>query len=325
MKTLRSLVSFFARANDNFRQDHLKLCFLWYDEVMIESINDHDRANYVDSIVEKEKLEKKHIRIFTDIIVPLEEKVSKDLLQEYSKSKDHTYPRWGDNLEKFTYPSPENAKQYAHNALLEHIQREWGFKETDGTAIEHAEGRARVAIDAIILWEIVQHEVQCIMEANNDEKLAMASANIFNTKEKDSVNPFILFKTSVPDMGNIPWSEIIEIKAQGNFDSLRNKLNEIIMITPNDLPAAQKELERLEYQATEEIIEKYRPNIKKVAMESLMSNIPNIPFINPIGVFFAIRDTIEEKKKYRIADLCGWTLYIVPRWLFMIGFEYKVA
>ena len=31
------------------------------------------------------------------------------------------------------------------------------------------------------------------------------------------------------------------------------------------------------------------------------------------------------KQLSRIADLCGWTLYIVPRWLFMIGFEYKVA
>lgn len=297
MKTLRSLVSLFAKSNDNFRNDHLKLCFLWYDEVIIESINEYDRANYVSRIIENENLERKYIRIFTDIAIPLEEKVSKDLLDEYSKSKDHTYPRWGENLEKFTYPSPENAKQYAHNVLLEHIQSEWGFKDSDGAAIEHAEGRARVATDAIILWETVQQELPCIMEANNDEKLAMASANIFNTKEKDSVNPFKLFETSVPNMGDVSWSEIIEIKAQGNFDSLRNKLKEIIMITPNDLSSAQKELEKLEHEATEEIIEKYRPNIKKVAIESLMSNIPNIPFINPVSAFFGIRDTIKEKKK----------------------------
>lgn len=132
MKTLRSLVSLFARSNDNFRKDHLKLCFLWYDEVIIESINEHDRANYVSHIIENKNLEKKHIRIFTDIVIPLEERVSKDLLDEYSKSKDPNYPRWGENLEKFTYPSPENAKQYAHNVLLEHIQSEWGFKDSDG-------------------------------------------------------------------------------------------------------------------------------------------------------------------------------------------------
>ena len=297
MKTFRSLVSWFAKVNDNFRRDHLKLCFLWYDEVMIESISERDRANYVSNIVENENLEKKHIKVFTDIVIPLEERVSKDLLEEYSKSKEPGYPRWGDNNENFTYLSPENAKQYAHNALLEHIQSEWGFANSDGAAIEHAEGRARVAIDAISLWETVQQELPCIMEANNDEKLAMAAANIFNTKEKHSVNPFILFKTSVPSMGNISWSEIIKLKTQGNFDSLRNKLHEIVVITPDDLTVAQKELEKLEYQATEEIIEKYRPNIKKVVIESLMSNIPNIPFINPIGAFFGIRDTIEEKKK----------------------------
>lgn len=297
MNKLRSLVSIFAKSNDNFRNDHLKLCFLWYDEVMIECINEYDRANYVSHIIENENLEKKYIRIFTDIVIPLEEKVSKEVLDEYSKSKDHTYPRWGENLEKFTYPSPENAKQYAHNVLLENIQCEWGFKDSDGAAIEHAEGRARVATDAISLWEAVQQELPCMMEANNDEKLAMASANIFNTKEKDSVNPFKLFETSVPNLAGVSWSEIIEIKAQGNFDSLQNKIKEIVMITPNDLSAAQKELEELEHKATEEIIEKYRPNIKKVAIESLLSNIPNIPFINPVSAFFGIRDTIEEKKK----------------------------
>lgn len=82
MEKLRSLVSIFARSNDDFRKDHLKLSFLWYDEVMIETINEHDRANYVNSIIENENIERKHIQIFTDIIVPLEEKVSKELIRD---------------------------------------------------------------------------------------------------------------------------------------------------------------------------------------------------------------------------------------------------
>lgn len=297
MKQLRSLVSCFAKSENDFRNDHLKLCFLWYDEVMIETINEYDRANYANHILKDEALERKQIQIFTDIVRPLKENVSKELMESYSKSKDHTYPRWGENLEKFTYPSPQNAKQYAHNALLTHIQTEWGFEDSDGAAVEHAEGRARVATDAVSLWEAVQQEMPCVMEANYDEKLAMASANMFNIKEKEPVEPFKLFETSVPSLASVSWSEIVKLKVQGNFDSLRNKLKEIVLLTPDDLSAAQNELEKLEQKAIEGIIEKYRPNIKKISIESLLSNIPGIPFINPAGAIFGIRDTIEEKKK----------------------------
>ena len=297
MKISRSLISCFAAINNDFRNDHLKLCFLWYDEIMIETLNEYGRINYANQILHDEELERKQIQIFTDIVTPLEERVSKGLLDNYRNSEDHTYPRWGENLEKFTYPSPQDAKQYAHNALLAHIQREWEFEEFDGAAIEQAEGRARVAINAVSLWETVQQEVPCMMEANYDERLAMASANIFNTKEKDPVEPFKLFETSAPSLVGVSWSEIIKLKINGNFDSLRDKLKEVVALTPNDLSAAQDELEKLEQEAIEDIIEKYRPNVKKVAIESVLANIPGIPLVNPAGAFFGVRDTIEEKNK----------------------------
>lgn len=296
MNKSRTLVSSFATIEDKFRNDHMKLCFLWHDEIMLETLNDYARNNYASQILNDEKLDRKYVKIFTDVVTPLENKVSKSLLDDFRNSQEHGYPRWGKDWEFFTYPEPKNAKEYAHNSLLEYIQLDWGIEKFDGADVEQAEGRARVAINAVSLWESVQQEVSCMMEANFDEKLAMNYANFFNTK-KDYIEPFKLFETSVPCLTEVPWSEIIKLKINGNYDSLRNKLKDIMIKTPYDLSFAQSELEKLEQEAIADIVEQYRPNVKKIAIESVLANIPFIPILNPISGFFGVRDTIFEKKK----------------------------
>ena len=80
----RTLVSFIAELSKEFRNDHMKLCFLWYDEIMLEGImNDYRRENYAYQILEGEKISKKQFQIFTDVVVPLQHRISGDLLQDH--------------------------------------------------------------------------------------------------------------------------------------------------------------------------------------------------------------------------------------------------
>lgn len=298
MKTSRAFVSSFAELDSDFRKDHMKLCFLWHDEIMIEANNEYRRENYASQIVGEDHLSREEVKLLTDVVVPLQDRVSQDLIVSHRESRKHGYPRWGKNYENFTYPEPQDAQEYAHNMLLAHIQRDWGIEEFDGADVEHAEGRARVAIDSVSYWELIQQEVNCMMEASFDERLAMVSASMFHSKSEKVVEPFKLFETSVPSLSSVPWAEIISLKSKGNFDKLRDKLTEIVSISESDLSSAQKALKNLETQATEEIIEKYRPNVRKVALESAAANIPCIPILNPISAFFGVRDTIEEKRKF---------------------------
>jgi len=294
-----SFVSSYAELAHGFRDDHMKLCFLWYDEIMLETLNEYRRNHYAEQIIGDTNIEKRYLKLFTDIVVPLERRVSEDLLKNFKSSREHGYPRWGANWEYYTYPEPKDAKQFAHNMLLAHIKREIGLDKISGFDVEHAEGRARVAIEAVSLWEEIQQEVPCVLEANYDERLAMSSAVSFKSSRKMEIAPFKLFETSVPSLSNVPWSDIINLKLKGGFDGLRKKLSEIIARSPNDLAVAQKELQELEDRGIDELLERYRPNVKRVALESMLSNLPAIPIANPFSAFFDARDTITEINKAR--------------------------
>lgn|GEM_PF-2324311 len=94
-----------------------------------------------------------------------------------------------------------------------------------------------------------------------------------------------------------PWSSIIAIKKRGDFDSLRGKISDVIFANSGNLDQAQQELLKLEEDAAERIIEENRPNIRKLAIESAISNIPCVPILNPASIFFGARDVRNEAKK----------------------------
>lgn len=273
----------------------MKLCFLWYDEVLFEDIGTYDETRWFSNLLLGEDLPKKLLHDLTDLIVPLRSRTSVDMKEYYEKQLGRGYPRWGTDWEQYTYPEPETAEQYAHNALLKKIETEW---DLDGLADEHAEGRARAATDAVSLWQLINKDLPCMLQVNEDEKLAMsAAASFYSSNQSSTPDAFELFSLSVPEMTAVPWNEIIGLKRKGNFDQLRKRLKEVTQSSSGGINAARSELIKHEQRATEEIIEKYRPNVKKVVAESLWANIPNIPFLNPVGAYFGARDIKQERDK----------------------------
>ncbi|WAE62309.1 hypothetical protein OUY36_01665 [Stutzerimonas sp. R40042] len=294
-----ALISTFGMLENGFREDHLKLAFLWYDEVMFEVLRMDDEETEMSRIVRLDELSRSDVHAITDIIVPLTRRVSKDLRAEITKFDMRGYPRWGKE-ENFTYPNPATPEEYAHNQLLRKISREWGGIPDDG--VEHAEGRARVAVDAIKLWKDVSHEIPCILQANDDEKAAMKAVCLFEAPPSSNVSSFKLFEASVPSLKSVPWSEIVAIKRKGNYDKLRRAMTEVLASSGANLAVAQEKLYQAEAKASEEIIERYRPSVKSVIAEALWSNIPNIPFVNPVGVYFGVRNVAKEREKAKNYD-----------------------
>lgn len=295
MEKYRTLVSSYTSIDDQFRRDQMKLCFLWYDEILFEDIGTYDESRWFSNLLLGEKLPKKQLHDLTDLIVPLRSRTHVDMKDYYEKRWGLGYPRWGKNFEQYTYPEPENAEQYAHNVLLKKIEKEWGL---DGRVDEHAEGRARIATGAVNLWQMINTDLPCMLQANDDEKLAMsAAASFYSSNQSTKPDIYELFSLSVPEMTAVSWGDVIRLKREGKFDQLRAKLKEISQSVNGDISEARSELIRQEQRATEEILEKYRPNVKKVVAESLWANIPNIPFLNPVGAYFGVRDIKLEIDK----------------------------
>lgn len=297
MRKNRTLVSFWTSRQENFCLDHLKLCFLWFDEILVEALGPHYKENFTDLLLNKDKLNKNELDIFTDIVAPLDSRVSNETIEAYNKSCPPGYPRWGKDCENFTYPDPENAEQYAHNTLLEYIMKEAGIQAPDGYGMQQIEGRARVAVDAVKLWSYVNTELPCIMQAGNDEKIAISSSHKFNRETSVKIEPFKVLEMSIPSLRKVSWKNIIKLKKEGNFELLRKKISEVSVSCKGDYGNATIALSRCEENTMSEIIERYRPNVKKVAIESTISNIPCIPIINPAGVYLGLKAVKEEYEK----------------------------
>lgn len=305
MTTSRALVSnWTAITDDAFRSDHLKLCYLWYDEVLFETIGTYDEARFFECLVGDENNATKTIKELTDIILPLSSRVSRDLIGDVLESEPRGYPRWcSKDYKNYTYPDPENAEQYAHNRLLQSIEAEHGVAHFENVYdIEQAEGRARVAVDAVQLWERVNAEVPCMLQANKDEKLAMTAAQQFSSGMSQSPTPFSLFEIAIPSLFTVSWREIVRFRCDGGLNSLRRKIGDAVQQASTDLNAAKKLFDELEKNAIDNIVEKGRPKVKKVAIESILANIPGMA-VNPFGIFFSVRDILSVTKKRK--DL-GW-------------------
>jgi hypothetical protein len=288
MSTSRALVSLITGLDTTFRTDHLKLCCLWYDEVLLETLREGDEKDLIQQLVENEENASRTAKQLSDAIVPLHARVRHDPLGDFIKEGPRGYPRWGKEQEHYDYPEPEDAEQYAHNQLLRFIEAERGVPDL-GWDIESAEGRARVAVDAVLLWQRVNGELPCMLQAREDEKVAMAAVQEFQSKGSEPVSPVRLLELAIPSLTEVSWDEVLKLRDSRNVSLLRDKIKEAIDQAGTDLDRAKKILDDFERDAVESIVELGRPNVKKVAIESVLSNIPGA-LVNPYSVFAGARD-----------------------------------
>ncbi len=303
----RALVSFWTSTTDKqFRDDHLKLCALWYDEVLYQRVGPLDRDAFLRSLVLDEENGDKTAKALTDLVVPLETRVSADTLLAFKQSEPPGYPRWGDRHQNYTYPEPEAPHEFAHNCLLAQIAAEHGVDRFFGNAVQLAEGRAKVAVEAVRLWDQVSRESPCMLQAGPDEKVAMAAAQQFVARAKEARSAFSLLEVAVPSLAGVPWSRIVEFRRDGALVKLRNQMATAVERSGTDLEAAKQALGAAEKDAMDAIVERARPRPLKVAIEAVLANVPGLP-VNPASVYFGARDTVTAVR--RKGDY-GW-LYLL--------------
>lgn len=298
MSTSRALVSYSTSVADkDFRSDHLKLCLLWYDEIIIETIGDYDEKKFIDGLLQNEHPHRAVSHALSDVVRPLDKQLQEYITGGWRRQAERGYPRWGDDGENYTYPEPENAEQYAHNYLLGKIAQEYGVNRfDDGYDVEQAEGRARIAVDAVTLWEGVNTELPCMLQANQDEKAAMTAAKQFSSGSGIQDAPFSLFEIAIPSLLDVTWREVVQFRTNGSLKSLRDKIAQSVSIAGTDLEAAKSLFDWSEQEAIEAMLESARPRVKRVAIESILANLPGMA-VNPFSIFFGIRDTASAHQK----------------------------
>lgn len=297
----RTFFSVFAISDKGIKNDYLKFCFLWYEEVLYESLGRVDVTNLVE---EFKLLNKKEFDILTDVIVPLEKKVPEDIIYPNGKFDFKGFPRWGKEHQNYTYPEPKDAFEYTHNKLLKIVQKKWGITKPAGIDVEHMEGAARAAYNAVCMWERINPYIPCILESTYMEKEAMIAISEYKSDSLNSLRPIEIFEMIIPELKKLSWEQVIRLKKESKINNLKDAM---IRLTINSraetIQELKKEFDSLAAQLLDQIFEGSRPRTKKVAFESILSNLPGIPYVNPFSFYFGVRDIILENKKQKNV---GW-------------------
>ena len=117
-----TLISFDAFAVGHFRNARMKLCFLWFDEIVFEDIGLHNREAFLSGIDGFSALEQRRKSLLLEAVSPLSERLRIDWKANRLERMHRGYPRWGPDYRNYDYREPETADQFAHNALLRKIE-----------------------------------------------------------------------------------------------------------------------------------------------------------------------------------------------------------
>lgn len=295
MSARTTFVSCYGAASESFRADRLKLAFLWFDEILFEDIGDTTREGFLARLPEYDTLSEREKGYLLEAVTPVKERVRLDWQRRAIDTLGEGYPRWGENLENYDFPEPETSEQFAHNALLRKIEGELGVDRfVDGYDIQQAEGRARSAVDAVRVWQLVTENVPCVMQALRDEGDALQAMRSFD-RQKDESSPFTLLTTAVPSLLHLSWKNVVELKRKETFGQLRKKMEAIYDASERDMTSALSSLREAERQTTEEIVDRSRPAPGKALIEGVAGNIP-VPG-NFLSIVLSLKAFITEANK----------------------------
>jgi hypothetical protein len=304
MQQNRALLSGWTAMTDQMlRSDHLKLCFLWYDEILVEPIGEYDESTFIGGLLRAEENERSIAHAMTDVIRPLDRQLQQAIAGDLLTQASRGYPRWGKDFENYTYPEPQTPAEFAHNRMLELIAQEHGVSGfEDGYDIEQAEGRARVAVDAVALWEGVNAELPCMLQAGADERAAMIAARQFTTGPTLDDAPLRLLEMAVPSLCGVSWKDVVRFRSSDALRALRQKLADSVDESEGDVERAKILLQQSEQETLDAMLEVSRPRVKRVAFEAILGNVPGLA-VNPFSLYFGARDTVKHYKRQRDS---GW-------------------
>ena len=306
MTSHSTFVSSYGMVSESFKTDRLKLCFLWFDEILFEDLGRISREKFLEGIEGFEGFTSRQKGIFLETVSPVSECVEIDWMADFKDQarlmERHGFPRWGANHENYDYPAPETPEQAAHNALLRKIEAEHGVARfDDGYDIQQAEGRAGSAVNAVRRWREIAEQRPCVFQARRDEQDAMSVMSSFGRIENIQT-PFTLFEATIPSLAHLEWTDIATLKINDTFRSLRSKFQDVYSANDGQLGAAVLALKEAEAQATDAIIDMSRPRPGKAMIEGILSNLP-FPSVNPFSIFISLKGFFSEVQK---ADHHDW-------------------
>jgi hypothetical protein len=306
-----AFVSTFAALPGEAFMQTAKLYFLWYDHLILEEMRSlviGDRtvpdaelwSRAKSRIIGNESLTIQEQLRFDEVVVPLSSIVNGAIARTRLERAGEGYPRWNDgDTIMYSYPEPETAHEYAHNAILAQLEADHGVVHFSGPEIEFAEGSAGAAVQNVVTWSEVNKQIGAELIPTVNEKRAISAMLEFARRNEPTVLQVDMIKdvafVTLPDVSFLSWSELIAIKRGGEFRDVRARLIKVATEEPDAVSAVAKfneEVERL----SREIILRSKPRPLKALIEMVATNLP-VGLFNPYSIFVGYKNFISQSRE----------------------------
>lgn len=282
----KTFISYLGIFNKDIFGAFGKLATIWFDEIILDLPNPVLLEKVIAYGAEKGKISEKITNDFLKAWKPINEYCPKykwKAIPSIRKDKELT------NL--------------AYKVVYEATKKEYpGEENTYGFIREVAWGGAGL-INSINAWKKIHAKIPCSYLAHQLE-----AEVIKRTFAKDQENMFDIFSEyanyKIPDLSNIPWDKVFELRCHPYLEAFRRKLSSLQEV--NDSKLIIEIVKEIEKKDMKQLTLLCKPAPIKMAVKTICSNIP-VPYVNPISILTGIADLINEIKKEK---KYGWLYFI---------------
>jgi hypothetical protein len=203
----------------------------------------------------------------------------------------------------------------AHRAAHRHAMRELGLTEEQSVPREDRRGYARELglvgaglVESIGLWLTLNQAFSCSFVGDEIEHEALDGVLRISGPTRRLQAPADELTLALPDIHEVPWNTILELRQKPFLAEFRGKLSELDDILQTDDQRSARELLReVELQDLRALAVATKPSPALSTLKAIVGNIPLPIPVNPASLGISIADTVAARK---LKARFGWLYFL---------------
>ncbi len=277
--------------NNSFYEEALKLAFLWFDDLVMQSPREDVVTRSLPAIFEKLSIPSNVIDQIVQHIHPI---------QSYFSDYEFARPAVWDQDTYITDSTIEALTKYFEETLGPHVDRRELHREVALTGFG--------VIDAINLVGRLSSYGESFMLPTDFEHRVLQTM----TRPADPRSTFTLFEEvaryRLPRLKELPWSRVVELRHHRFLENFRRAIStlreELARAQPD---AAHEVFVEIERKNVRELLSLLTPSVLTATAKSIITNLPLPIPVNPAGLADAIWNVWKERQ---IAERFGWIYFL---------------
>lgn len=278
MKAYVTLGELFSEPDDLLMR--CKIALLWFDNLLIQSFPNNF---YVDYLLEEYKISNKYERFLREFIIDYPETI--DIYKQQSKNN--------------------KLLNVTDQVLRDYFEGEYIGKERDIFLEKNC------ITYGVEKWaELNMTEPYAFIGRKVEQKIIR---NTFFEKNGDKEDMIEFVNMTLPNLKNMSFEKIIEMRNHPYLESFRITLNELHQnIKDTDKLNVQELFLELVNKNIKEVFSLFKPSVSKQMIKGIVCNLPMPIPVNPISIIASMGDVAKDIK---LKNTYGWLFFYMDNFI----------